>query len=58
MDSGRVSYSNPVRQPLFTFADCASGGAPKAQAAAEALRQILPSVVSTGTLANRTPTPR
>ena len=47
-DSGRVSYSNPVRQPLFEFADCLEGGKPKAEAAAEALRRIYPSVNATG----------
>lgn len=34
--SGHVSFSNPVRQPLFCFEDCLHGGRPKAQAAAEA----------------------
>ena len=26
VDNGRVSYSNPVRQSLFTFKDCLEGG--------------------------------
>ena len=25
LDNGRVSYSNPVRQSLFTFKDCLEG---------------------------------
>ena len=29
VDNGRVSYSNPVRQSLFSFEDCLDGGAPK-----------------------------
>ena len=40
VDNGKVSYSNPVRQPLFTLEDCTSeggGGRPKAVAAAELL---------------------
>lgn len=47
VDSGVVSYSNPVRQTLFTFDDCVSGATPKAQAAADALRRIFPSVEAT-----------
>ena len=27
VDSGKVSYSNPVRQSLFEFADCLVGAA-------------------------------
>ena len=38
VDNGLVSYSNPARQSLFEHADCADGGRPKAQCAAEALR--------------------
>ncbi|SCU79424.1 LADA_0B00562g1_1 [Lachancea dasiensis] len=45
VDNGTVSYSNPVRQPLFNFDSC---GKPKAAAAAEALSQIFPLVKSTG----------
>ncbi|XP_052284162.1 ubiquitin-like modifier-activating enzyme ATG7 isoform X2 [Dreissena polymorpha] len=50
VDSGRVSYSNPVRQTLFVFDDCRSepGGRPKAEAAAEALRRIFPGVKAEG----------
>lgn len=29
LDSGRVSFSNPVRQPLFDFEDCLEGGKDK-----------------------------
>jgi ubiquitin-like modifier-activating enzyme ATG7 len=48
VDNGRVSYSNPVRQSLFTHADCADGGRPKALAAAERLREIFPSMEANG----------
>ncbi|KAJ4461075.1 putative autophagy-related protein 7 [Paratrimastix pyriformis] len=41
---GHVSFSNPVRQPLFCFQDCLGGGRPKAQAAAEELVRIFPGV--------------
>lgn len=41
IDSGKVSYSNPVRQTLFTFED-AKNGAPKAQTAAFRALQIDP----------------
>ena len=44
VDSGKVSFSNPVRQSLFAFEDCLKGGAPKAQAAASALKRIFPGV--------------
>lgn len=45
MDSARVSFSNPVRQPLFRFEDCLDGGRPKAECAAERLKEIFPGVV-------------
>jgi ubiquitin-like modifier-activating enzyme ATG7 len=45
LDSGKVSFSNPVRQPLFEFEDCLDGGKPKAEAAAAALKRIFPGVV-------------
>ena len=45
LDNGTVSYSNPVRQSLFTFKDCANGGRPKALAAVETLKLIYPGVV-------------
>jgi ubiquitin-like modifier-activating enzyme ATG7 len=51
VDNGKVSYSNPVRQPLFTMNDCktSSGeGKFKAIAAAEALHAIAPDVESKG----------
>lgn len=48
VDSSNVSYSNPVRQSLFVYEDCLSGGKPKAQAAAEALSRIFPAVQSQG----------
>jgi ubiquitin-like modifier-activating enzyme ATG7 len=41
VDSGRVSYSNPVRQSLFVAEDCENGGRRKALAAAESLATIL-----------------
>ncbi|KAJ3013358.1 Autophagy protein 7 [Thoreauomyces humboldtii] len=48
VDNGRVSYSNPVRQPLFGFEDCLDGGQPKAQAAAANLKKVFPGVNSVG----------
>ncbi|KAF3939603.1 hypothetical protein ABW19_dt0202218 [Dactylella cylindrospora] len=48
VDNATVSYSNPVRQPLFTFEDCQNGGKPKAARAAEALKEIYPNVDSQG----------
>ena len=45
LDSSRVSFSNPVRQPLFEFEDCLNGGKPKAQCAADRLKKIFPGVV-------------
>ncbi|KAJ2807776.1 Autophagy protein 7 [Coemansia furcata] len=44
VDSGRVSFSNPARQPLYDFADSLDGGRPKAEAAADAMRRIFPGV--------------
>jgi ubiquitin-like modifier-activating enzyme ATG7 len=41
IDSGRVSYSNPPRQWLFTLQDAAES-APKADRAAQRLKEILP----------------
>lgn len=38
VDNSVVSFSNPVRQSLYAFADCLDGGKPKAQAAADALQ--------------------
>jgi len=48
VDNGRVSYSNPVRQPLFDFKDCLDGGVYKADRAAAALKEIYPGVESSG----------
>ncbi|KAL5363979.1 hypothetical protein BJX96DRAFT_167918 [Aspergillus floccosus] len=48
VDNGSVSFSNPVRQPLFNFTDCLEGGAKKAYRAAEALSEIYPGVDATG----------
>ena len=48
VDNGKVSYSNPVRQPLFRFEDCTNGGRAKAERAAEALKEIYPGVHSEG----------
>ncbi|GAQ88871.1 ubiquitin activating E1 enzyme-like protein [Klebsormidium nitens] len=48
VDSGVVSFSNPVRQSLFTHADCLAGGRPKAEAAAAALRAIFPGAQASG----------
>ena len=47
VDSGVVAYSNPVRQSLFNFDDCA-GETRKAPAAAAALRRIYPGVSAEG----------
>jgi ubiquitin-like modifier-activating enzyme ATG7 len=48
VDYGKVSFSNPVRQPLFDFKDCLEGGADKASRAAEALQRIYPGIDSVG----------
>lgn len=48
VDNGKVSFSNPVRQPLFTFEDCKNGGAEKATCAAKALQSIYPGVDAQG----------
>lgn len=48
IDSGTVSFSNPVRQPLFTFKDCIGGKTMKATRAAEALKSIYPGVDAKG----------
>ncbi|PPQ66819.1 hypothetical protein CVT24_008678 [Panaeolus cyanescens] len=48
VDYGKVSFSNPVRQPLFEFTDCLEGGKPKAEAAAEALKRIFPGIEASG----------
>ncbi|KFW65732.1 Ubiquitin-like modifier-activating enzyme ATG7, partial [Pygoscelis adeliae] len=48
VDNAKISYSNPVRQPLYEFEDCLSGGKPKALAAADRLQKIFPGVSSEG----------
>lgn len=48
VDNGKVSFSNPVRQPLFNYADCLDGGSPKAETAAANLKRIFPLVDATG----------
>lgn len=48
VDNAKISYSNPVRQPLFEFEDCLNGGKSKALAAADKLRKIFPGVNSEG----------
>lgn len=51
LDYGTVSYSNPVRQNLFTLEDCHfnnGAGRPKAEAAAEALKTIAADVQAKG----------
>ena len=47
VDNGSISYSNPVRQSLFTFSDSIERGTLKAEKAVEALKQIFPGVVRT-----------
>jgi ubiquitin-like modifier-activating enzyme ATG7 len=47
VDSSHVSFSNPVRQPLFEFEDCLDGGKPKAECAAARLKKIYPGVART-----------
>ena len=48
VDSGTVSFSNPVRQSLFEHEDCLDGGRPKAAAAAERLQRIFPGAEARG----------
>jgi ubiquitin-like modifier-activating enzyme ATG7 len=48
IDNANVSFSNPVRQPLFNFNDCLQGGAKKAERAAAALEEIYPGVEAAG----------
>lgn len=48
VDNAKVSFSNPVRQPLFNFEDCKNGGAEKAIRAAKALQEIYPGVDAQG----------
>ncbi|CAI7935477.1 ubiquitin-like modifier-activating enzyme ATG7, partial [Podarcis lilfordi] len=44
VDNAKISYSNPVRQPLYEFEDCLGGGKSKALAAADRLQKIFPGV--------------
>lgn len=48
VDNAKISYSNPVRQPLYEFEDCLGGGKPKALAATERLQKIFPGVNASG----------
>jgi ubiquitin-like modifier-activating enzyme ATG7 len=56
IDDGNVSFSNPARQSLFTFEDCLDGGKPKARAAAERLKAIVPDL-NTNYVQMRVPMP-
>lgn len=48
IDNATVSFSNPVRQPLFDYQDSVGGETQKAYRAAESLKNIYPGVESTG----------
>lgn len=48
IDSGNISYSNPVRQSLYSFQDVREGLNPKAEIAALKMKEIFPSVKSQG----------
>ncbi|XP_034477661.1 ubiquitin-like modifier-activating enzyme ATG7 isoform X1 [Drosophila innubila] len=48
LDNGKVGYSNPVRQSLYTHADAVTGNRMKATTAASRLLEINPSTVSKG----------
>uniref|UniRef100_A0A915Q2D5 Ubiquitin-like modifier-activating enzyme ATG7 n=1 Tax=Setaria digitata TaxID=48799 RepID=A0A915Q2D5_9BILA len=48
VDDARISYSNVVRQSLFSFDDAANGGKFKALTAAEGLRKINPLISAEG----------
>ncbi|EGV62361.1 Autophagy protein 7 [Yamadazyma tenuis] len=51
VDNGRISFSNPVRQPLFTFNDCFADngqGTKKAVRASQTLKEVFPGVDSHG----------
>jgi len=47
VDNGKVAFSNPVRQWLYTFED-SQKALPKAATAAERVKQIFPEMVSRG----------
>lgn len=48
IDNGYISYSNPVRQSLYTFSDAKEGPNLKAETAAKKLKEIFPAVKSEG----------
>uniref|UniRef100_A0A7N6B3C6 Ubiquitin-like modifier-activating enzyme ATG7 n=1 Tax=Anabas testudineus TaxID=64144 RepID=A0A7N6B3C6_ANATE len=48
VDNAKISYSNPVRQPLYEFEDCLGGGKSKAMAAVDRLTKIFPGVNGEG----------
>ncbi|XP_061744113.1 ubiquitin-like modifier-activating enzyme ATG7 [Nerophis ophidion] len=48
VDNAKISYSNPVRQPLYEFEDCLGGGKSKAMAAVDRLNKIFPGVKAEG----------
>lgn len=48
VDGGNVSYSNPIRQSLFTHRDTLNGGKKKAEAAAINIKYIHPGCVTRG----------
>ncbi|KAJ4927406.1 hypothetical protein JOQ06_015137 [Pogonophryne albipinna] len=48
VDNANISYSNPVRQPLYEFEDCLGGGKSKALAAVDRLTKIFPGVNAEG----------
>ncbi|TNN82145.1 Ubiquitin-like modifier-activating enzyme ATG7 [Liparis tanakae] len=48
VDNAKISYSNPVRQPLYEFEDCLGGGKAKATAAVDRLNKIFPGVIAEG----------
>jgi ubiquitin-like modifier-activating enzyme ATG7 len=52
VDNATVSFSNPVRQPLFDFKDCLNGGVQKAHRAADMLQEIYPGVDAQGHVMN------
>ncbi|XP_057218466.1 ubiquitin-like modifier-activating enzyme ATG7 [Triplophysa rosa] len=48
VDNAKISYSNPVRQPLYEFEDCLGGGKSKALASVDRLKKIFPGVNAEG----------
>lgn len=48
VDNGRVGYSNPVRQSLYRFEHCLTGGQYKAECAAQSLKQVFPGMMTRG----------